>query len=323
MTYFQNINFFHGIMFHHFHDEKNHKKGQGSISKDDFYNLINFIGRKNILNADIFYQKLKEKKLKENEVCFTFDDAIKCQIDVALPVLEDLKIKSFFFVHTSMHEGKHDYLEIFRHFRLNYFEDINDFYSIFFKNLNKDLNSFFKKNENLILERTKRYSFYSLEDIKFRLVRDILLNKKDYEEHMFKLMDIKKFDYNKIISSLFFSKNDLVSLDNLGHCIGLHSHSHPTLLEKLNYDEQKKEYSQNFKFIHKILNKPKNKIFSCSHPLGSYNHDTLKILSELGIELAFKDNISVEKDRGMKKINNSFLEIARRDHSEIIKSMVK
>ena len=62
MTYFQNINFFHGIMFHHFHDEKNHKKGQGSISKDDFYDLINFIGRKNILNADIFYQKLKEKK---------------------------------------------------------------------------------------------------------------------------------------------------------------------------------------------------------------------------------------------------------------------
>ena len=84
-------------MFHHFHDEKNHLKSQGSISKDDFYRLIKFIGKKNILNANIFYENLKKNKLKSNQVCFTFDDAIKSQIEVALPVLEDLKIKSFFF----------------------------------------------------------------------------------------------------------------------------------------------------------------------------------------------------------------------------------
>ena len=93
-------NFFHGIMFHHFHDDGIHTKVQGSISKDDFYKLINFIGRKNICDADVFFEKFKENKLKENEVCLTFDDAIKCQIDVALPVLEDLKIKSFFFVYS-------------------------------------------------------------------------------------------------------------------------------------------------------------------------------------------------------------------------------
>ena len=82
-------------MFHHFHDDGIHTKGQGSISKDDFYRLIKFIGRKNILDANDFFEKFKENKLKENEVCLTFDDAIKCQIDVALPVLEDLKIKIF------------------------------------------------------------------------------------------------------------------------------------------------------------------------------------------------------------------------------------
>ena len=112
-------NFFHGIMFHHFHDGKVHTKGQGSISKDDFYKIINFIGIKNILNADIFYEKFLNNKLKDNEVCLTFDDGIKCQIDVALPVLEDLKIKSFFFVYTSLFDGKPDNLEIFRYFRMN------------------------------------------------------------------------------------------------------------------------------------------------------------------------------------------------------------
>ena len=68
-------NYPHGVMFHHFHDNKNHLKVQGSISRNQFYKIIKFIGRKNIVDADTFYLKKKEKKLKSNEVCFTFDDA--------------------------------------------------------------------------------------------------------------------------------------------------------------------------------------------------------------------------------------------------------
>ena len=45
-------NFFHGIMFHHFHDSGVHSKGPGSLSKDEFYKIINFVGRKNILDAN-------------------------------------------------------------------------------------------------------------------------------------------------------------------------------------------------------------------------------------------------------------------------------
>ena len=77
MYFNKNNNFFHGIMFHHFHDDKNHSKGQGSIDCDDFYKIIDFIGRDNILDSDVFFDKLKNKKLKDNEVCLTFDDAVK------------------------------------------------------------------------------------------------------------------------------------------------------------------------------------------------------------------------------------------------------
>ena len=53
--YFNNTNnFFHGIVFHHFHDFVKHKKSQGSISKDEFYKIINFIGKKNILSSEVF-----------------------------------------------------------------------------------------------------------------------------------------------------------------------------------------------------------------------------------------------------------------------------
>ena len=61
MMYFNNTNnFFHGIMFHHFYDDGVHAKVQGAISKDKFYKLINFIGRKNILNAEVFFEKFKQ-----------------------------------------------------------------------------------------------------------------------------------------------------------------------------------------------------------------------------------------------------------------------
>ena len=308
-------------MFHHFHDDGIHTKGQGSISKDDFYKMINFIGRNNILDADVFFEKFKKNKLKEDEVCLTFDDAIRCQIDVALPVLEDLKIKSFFFVYTSMFEGKPDNLEIFRYFRMNYFNSVDEFYINFYKVLNADLEEFFNKNKNVIKNTKIKFLFYSIEDIKFRLVRDRLLTKDEYEKNMSLMMKEKNFQPKKHYSQLFFDKKDLNQLNSLGHLIGLHSHNHPTLLESLSYDEQKLEYVNCISVISKIIDKPKNEIKFMSHPCGSYNNHTLEILKKLGIELGFKEIMTADPERGMKKINNSYLEIARQDHAEIVKRM--
>jgi len=321
MYFHKNNNFFHGIMFHNFHNDNIHKKCQGSISKDEFYKLINFVGRKNILDANVFFDKFKQKKLKENEVCLTFDDGIKSQMDVALPVLEDLKVKSYFFIYTSALEGNPDNLEIFRYFRANFFNCVDDFYKNFYEFLNHDLTNFFNLHKNKILDIQKRYSFYTIEDIKFRLVRDIYLKKDDYVLILFDMMKEKKFEYKQILPNLTFDKNDLISLNSLGHTIGLHSHNHPTSMQDLSYDEQKFEYQNSADIISKTLNKPLNTFKTASHPLGSYNQNSLDILKEQGIELAFKDSMKIEREKGMKKINNSPLEIAREDHAEIFKRM--
>ena len=58
-----------------------------------------------------------------------------------------------------------------------------------------------------------------------------------------------------------------------------------------------------------------------AHPCGSYNKNTIKILTDLGIKLGFKEIMTIEPEKGMTKINNSFLEIARQDHATIIKMM--
>ena len=318
--YFNKTNsFYHGIMFHHFHDNKIHKRGQGSISKDQLVKLINFVGKKNILDADIFLQKLISKKLKNNEVCLTFDDGLKCQYDIALPVLEDFKIKSFFFVYTSIFTNKPDSLEIFRFFRTNFFENIDYFYKDFYDTLNEDLDKFHFKNKKLLKKQIEKFPVFSIEDLKFRMVRDNYLTKKKYNLVMFKMIKKKKINIKKLYPSLFFSKNDLIKLESLGHSIGLHSHTHPTKFENLTSIEQKKEYEKCLKIISRITNKDKNLINSMSHPCGNYNKYTLRILKEIGIKIGFKETMIIEKEKGMKKINNSNLEVARIDHSDIIR----
>ena len=147
------------------------------------------------------------------------------------------------------------------------------------------------------------------------------MTKNEYEENMFQMIKEKKLNHKDFYKKLFFQKNDLQTLNNLGHTIGLHSHNHPILLEKLSYDEQKNEYEKCLSFISNILNKPKKEIKCMSHPCGSYNENTLEILKKLGIELGFKQIMSIEPEKGMKKINNSFLEIAREDQSNIYKRM--
>lgn len=98
-------------------------------------------------------------------------------------------------------------------------------------------------------------------------------------------------------------------------------HTHPTLLESLSYDEQLKQYQNNISILSEILKINKTDIKYMAHPCGSYNKDTIKILTDLGIQLGFKEIMTIEPEKGMTKINNSFLEIARQDHAAIIKMM--
>ena len=310
-------------MFHHFHDNKLHKQGQGSISKDDFYELIKFIGHENILGAEEFFNRFKENKLKPKEVCFTFDDGIRCQYDVALPVLEDLNIKSFFFVYSSLLKENPDMLEVYRYFRMNFFDDINDFYNQFFKNLDKDLSLFFKDKDKIIDDTKEKFPHYSINDIKFRLVRDRLLTGEEYKTTMFRMFDEKNFNHKKFYEILFLNSEHLKKIKELGHLIGLHSHTHPTLLESLSYDEQLNQYQNNISILSEALKINKTDIKYMAHPNGSYNKDTIKILTDLGIELGFKQIMTIEPEKGMTKINNSFLEIARQDHATITKMMNK
>ena len=312
------IKYPHGIMFHHFHDNINHFKGQGSISASQFIKILRHIGLKNISNPKDF---LKDIINKNKKVCLTFDDSLKCQFDIALPILKKYKIKAFFFIYTSIFEKDYEYMEVYRFFRDNYFKNIDEFYKIFFHIYENEkkilLNKYFKKKDKIIKKIKKNAPFYSLNDIKYRYLRDKKLNKKELHEIMLKIFRIKKININKIKKRLFLSKSDIKLLVSQGHAIGLHSHTHPYLLKNLSKFNQNQEYKKNKSILSKISN---TKIFSMSHPCGSYNKDSIQILKKLNIDIGFKSSLIF--DHKKKQINLSNLEIAREDHTNILK-MIK
>ena len=170
---------------------------------------------------------------------------------------------------------------------------------------------------NKINNLKNNFPFYSLNDVKFRILRDYGLNKFQYHLIMKSLFKEKKFNYNKIINQLFINKTQLKHIKRLGHSIGLHTHNHPTLIEKYSVEKQLYEYKKNIKFLKNILNTNYQFKFM-SHPNGSYNKNTSKVLNKLNIELGFTSNKDVDKRKGMHKINNSKFEVAREDHSNIM-----
>lgn len=302
----------HALMFHHFHDEF-HVKGQGSIDESEFSSILEYYSKRfNLISADIFLKKFLSKNIGSCDVCITFDDNLKCQYDVALPVLNKLKLNAFWFVYTSPLSGDFEKLEIFRYFRSVYYNSFSEFYESFFKELesHKEYNYVFKKLENFnYKEYLKEFSFYTKKDRIFRHTRDNILGEEKYFEVMNLLIKKSKILLDsKLHKKLWMNSKHLNELNNNGHIIGLHSHTHPTRMGEKSFEFQKDNYTNNLVVLEKIIN---DKITCMSHPCNSYNQNTLEILNEMGVKLGFRANLTQEF--------YSNLEIPRIDHSEILK----
>ena len=99
-------------MFHRFYGP-NLPKHQGSISSNEFENLLLNIGIERILNPKDWMHKLSDNTLKDHHVCLTFDDCLKSQILVAEPILKKYKLSAFFFVHSLTFFDEIDLNEVF------------------------------------------------------------------------------------------------------------------------------------------------------------------------------------------------------------------
>lgn len=305
----------HAVMFHHFHDER-HPVGQGSLSADQFEDMIDWLDeRHTLLNADEYLHKLKNNQLAATDICLSFDDALLCQSEIAAPILNRRKIQAFFFVYSSPFMGNPDYLEIYRYFRSSNFKSMDDFYEQFFQKAGEifasDCSSGLAGYDGK--EYLKAFPFYSENDKLFRYLRDQVLGKEKYEEIMRLMMLEHGFEPEAIMKQLWMNDKSLSDLVGKGHIVGLHSYSHPTTLHLLDKETQEKEYKENHRHLSELLNISP---FAMSHPCGNYNDDTLGILNSQNIGIGFRSNNSIKQIK-------SHLEVPREDHANVLKEMNK
>lgn len=306
----------YSLMFHHFHDENSYPnyKGGGSISASNFHSIIDYIEKEfNLITPDEFSKKVMNNSISDNDVCLTFDDSLKCQFEIVYKELEKRNLKAFFFIYSGVFFENPPLLEFFRDFRFSCFDNVDEYFELFFKtielNHNVDFKIFQKKYRNDYLSK---FPFYSNNDKKYRFLRDVILKDK-YFDVVISMMNEKKYSISDRKDYLFMSIDNLRKLSETGHTLGLHSHSHPTTIQRLNYSSQLEEYSKNYEFVQSIT---KEKIFAMSHPCGNYNHDTLNILKKLGINIGFRSSLFPSNI-------TSRLEIPREDHANIMKIITK
>ena len=302
----------HGIMFHHFHDDR-HPAGQGSLSADDLAQLIRFVGQERILPAREWLAQALAGRLGDDDLCLTFDDNLLCQYDVALPVLREFGRTAFWFTPTSMMHGDPPRLELYRAFRVRCFDQIEDFYETFFRTLATSDDA--PRAERALRQfQPSTYlaecPFYTEADRRFRFVRDDVLGPQRYCQLMDALIGSMGVEVAELATDLWMTPDHLRELHADGHVIGLHSHTHPTRLAHLDRPQQLREYRDNYMCLMTLLGEPP---VTMAHPCNSYTQETLATLRRLGIAVGFRANRAIE--------SHSELEFPREDHANIVRAI--
>ena len=299
-------------MFHHFHGN-GHPLVLGSIGAEQLADMIGFLGgHSRILGAQSWMEKALDGRLERDDLCLTFDDSLLCQRDVALPVLEALGHTGFFFVYSSVFEGGLERLEIYRAFRTTQFETLDEFYRRLFEMVERsDRGDAYRRRMKGFRaeEYLPEYPFYSSADRKFRFVREEILGPQAYVRLMDSMIG-ETTSLEELSKSLWMDDADLRALAGKGHVVGLHSYTHPTMMERLPASEQESEYTRNVRHLNRVL---ETEPAAVSHPSNSYDDTTLAILGRLGVKLGFQDN--------MRTPGPTDLEKPREDHANVLSMM--
>ena len=295
---------------------------QGSISLEDLEELLQFVGVQRFLTPMQWLEKLENDRLGPQDLCLTFDDGLLSQFEIALPLLEEYRLNAFWFIYSGVFEeqiqlGK---LEIYRAFRCKYFPTVDDFYTVFIRRVFDT--GFGEKTSEVLTEARiheflSAYPIYSVNDVKFRFVRDLVLGRQEYERIMDDLIHGYGANLHDLAKGLWMSDEQLKYLTEQGHVVGLHSYSHPTALAELPYTDQQEEYQMNYQHILRVCGRPP---VAVAHPTNSYSQETIEILSDLGICCGFRSNMAATNVMGERSPNR--YEMAREDHANIQRMVV-
>ena len=208
------------VLFHHFYNNKKFYKSPGSLTGKNFEKFI-YKNKDLIIDPSDYLNNLKSKNKLTS---LTFDDGLKCQYEIVVPILKKYNLKAFFFIPTSNFENNYLSVEIIRYLKYKKFSKINNFYNYFFqqlKNFSFKKKILFKNFSNIEKKIKKESPYYSKLDIKHKIYRDYILKDDEYNKVILSILDKKKLDVNDLRKKLFMTKLEVKKLSSMGHEIGL------------------------------------------------------------------------------------------------------
>ena len=275
-----------GAQFHHFHDALRHPPGLGSIGADELRRMIDFIGRQRILPAAEWIDRAAGDTLPADAVCLTFDDTLRCQYDVAAPVLRERGLSACFMVNTSVLTGGMEMLELHRRFRARFFPSVEAFCDAFEQQIASSRHC--HRVSQALLRFNARSCLpaaVSPVERRFRFIRDDVLGHEAYHEIMDRMIADHGIEPSDLAAGVWMTPDHLLTLHREGHVIGLHSHTHPTRMARLSPQQQRDEYTANWRMVRQITGAAPTVM---SHPCDSYSPYTLSILRQLGVRAGFR-----------------------------------
>lgn len=277
---------YRAIMFHELIGNSSQKSS--GICKSEFNDIIDYARDNYILNNPCDFMEVINHSLEfKNNIVITFDDGMKCQWDFAIPWLEEVGVKAIFFVHSQPLIDGYDKLVCIKRFSSEFFISREEYYESFDYFLKNQANKF---NDIICPESfLSEYSFYTMKDKRYRYIRDFLLSPNIYFSIIDSMMKYKGVNYADFSDeNSFLQKKHIRQISQMGHIIGLHTHTHPTNISRLSYSEQEYEFVRNKQIIEDITSQ---RVVAASYPCGRYNKDTLNILKKIGIVCAFTSSV--------------------------------
>lgn len=241
-------------------------------------------------------------KSKDNYFFVTFDDGLKEQFELALPILDELSIPAVFFANSRNYEEK----------RMSTVHKIHLLRSKLAPSKLIQEITRFKQTISLSETDAKHaQSVYIYDDKESAALKYLLNFKMDFkiqEELMATIFD-NYFDENQILQELYMTENQIIELSRMNY-LGSHTHNHfPVGLLKANEMQFELEHSKAF-----FENLTNTKIEMVAYPYGSPEACTEEVATtakKIGYKLGFTTK------RGMNTNQNNHLLLNRFDCNDL------
>lgn len=280
------------VMYHYIRPKDKNNGNLRYLSLDKFQFQLDYFEKNfGFLSKEEFEYNFKNK-ITNGKVLLTFDDGLKDHYNYVFPILKERNIKGIFFIPTSILISK----KILNVHKVHYLLSNNNAKLIY-----ERANELIHEMGINILTDTNEEAYKHSEHNKYELKLKKLFNYKIdfYESDKITdgLMDFfgLKHDYS---SKLYLKKNNIEEMYLDGQIFGSHTNSHK-ILSSLNYENQKLEIENSFKYLSSFINEDFKTI---SYPYGykfTYDTNTKEILKNSNVNFAFifdnKKNNSFDK----------------------------